>query len=47
LIVLRDLLGNPLGDAEPHEDPLHLPLTVVEAPGVGVAEGVVVEKCDS
>jgi len=47
LIVLRDILGIPLGEAEPHEDPLHRPLTVVEAPGVGVAEGVVVEKCDS
>ena len=44
MIVLRDILGLPLGEAEPQEDMAHHPLTVVEARGVGVAEGVVVEK---
>jgi hypothetical protein len=47
LVILRDILGIPLGEAEHHEDPFHLPLTVVEAPGVGVTEGVVLEKYDS
>ena len=45
LVVLRDVLGIPLGEPESGEV-LGLPLTVVEAPGVGVAEGVVVEKSD-
>jgi hypothetical protein len=46
LIVLRDILGILLGEPELREDMAHLPLTVVEAPGVGVAEGVAVEKYD-
>jgi len=46
LIVLRDILGIPLGEPESSEVLGYLPLTVVEAPGVGVAEGVVVEKSD-
>jgi DEAD/DEAH box helicase domain-containing protein len=46
LVVLRDILGIPLGEPEPSELMGHLPLTVVEALGVGVGEGVVVEKCD-
>jgi hypothetical protein len=44
LVVLRDILGIPLGEAEPEEDTTYQPLTVVEARGVGVAEGVIVEK---
>jgi hypothetical protein len=47
LVVLRDILGIPLGEAEPEEDATYRPLTVVEARGVGVAEGVVVEKLDA
>jgi hypothetical protein len=47
LVVLRDILGLPLGEAEPEEDMAYRPLTVVEAQGVGVAEGVVVEKPDA
>jgi hypothetical protein len=48
LVVLRDILGIPLGEPDSSEilGYLSLPLTVVEAPGVGVAEGVVVEKSD-
>jgi hypothetical protein len=46
LIVLRDTLRIPLGEPESSEAMGYLPLTVVEAPGVGVAEGVVVEKPD-
>jgi len=46
LAVLRDILGIPLGEPEPSGVMGHLPLTVVEALGVGVAEGVVVEKYD-
>jgi hypothetical protein len=44
LVVLKDILGLPLGEAEPEEDMIYRPLTVVEARGVGVAEGVIVEK---
>ncbi|KAI9452326.1 P-loop containing nucleoside triphosphate hydrolase protein [Russula earlei] len=44
LVVLRDILGIPLGEPERREEMDPLPLTVVEAPGVGVAEGVVVER---
>ena len=44
--VLRDILGIPLGEPEPSGVMDQLPLTVVEALGVGVAEGVVVEKYD-
>jgi hypothetical protein len=47
LVVLRDILGIPLGEAEPEEDTTYRPLTVAEARGVGVAEGVVVEKLDA
>jgi len=47
LIVLKDILGTPLGEAEPEEDTTYRPLTVTEARGVGVAEGVVVEKLDA
>jgi hypothetical protein len=48
LIVLRDMLGLPQGEPEPaEEDTIHWPLTVVQARGVGVAEGVVVEKFDA
>jgi len=47
LVVLKDILGNPLGAPEPIEDVIHRPLTVVEAPSVGIAEGVVVEKYDA
>jgi DEAD/DEAH box helicase domain-containing protein len=46
LVVLRDILGIPLGEPESSELMSHLPLTVVEAPSVGVGEGVVVEKYD-
>ncbi|KAI0282173.1 P-loop containing nucleoside triphosphate hydrolase protein [Russula aff. rugulosa BPL654] len=46
-VVLRDILGLPLGEAAPEEDMAYRPLTVVEAQGVGVAEGVVVEKPDA
>ena len=47
LVVLRDILGIPLGEAVPEGDTTYGPLTVVEARGVGVAEGVVVEKLDA
>jgi hypothetical protein len=47
LVVLRDILGIPLGEAEPEEDTTYRPLTVVEARGVGITEGVVVEKLDA
>jgi hypothetical protein len=47
LVVLKDILGIPLGAPEPIEHVLPRPLTVVEAPSVGVAEGVVVEKYDA
>jgi hypothetical protein len=46
LIVLRNILGISLGEPEPSEVLGYLPLTIVEAPGVGVAEGVVVERSD-
>jgi hypothetical protein len=46
LAILRDILGIPLGEPEPNGVTGHRPLTVVEALGVGVAEGVVVEKYD-
>jgi len=46
LAVLRDILRIPLGEPEPSGVMDQLPLTVVEALGVGVAEGVVVEKYD-
>jgi hypothetical protein len=47
LVVLRDILGIPLGEPVPGENVGHLPLTSFEeAPGVGIAEGVVVEKFD-
>lgn len=45
-MVLRDILGIPLGEAEP-EGTTNGPLTIVKAQGVGVAEGVVVEKVDA
>jgi hypothetical protein len=47
LVVLRDILGIPLGEVEPEQDATYRPVTVVEARGVGVAEGVVVEKLDA
>src|SRR5260370_25479214 len=47
LMVLRDMLRLPQGEPEPAEDAIHRPLTVVQARGVGVAEGVVVEKFDA
>jgi hypothetical protein len=47
LVVLRDILGIPLSEAEPEEDTTYRSLTVAEAQGVGVAEGVVVEKVDA
>jgi hypothetical protein len=48
LVVLKDILGMPLGTPVPAaaEDVIPRPLTVVEAPSVGIAEGVVVEKYD-
>jgi hypothetical protein len=47
LVILRDILGIPLGEPVPGENMGHLPPTSFEeAPGVGVAEGVVVEKFD-
>ena len=47
LVVLKDILGIPLGAPEPIENMDPRPLTVIEAPSVGVAEGVVVEKYDN
>jgi len=47
LVVLSDILGMPLGEAEPVRDTIYRPLTVIEARGVGIAEGVVVEKLDA
>lgn len=47
LVILRDILGIPLGEPEPIEDVDPRPLTVIEAPSVGIAEGVVVEKYDA
>ncbi len=47
LLALRDVLGLPLGETKPWEDTTHRPVSVVEAPGVGVVEGVVVEKLDA
>ncbi|KAH9079220.1 P-loop containing nucleoside triphosphate hydrolase protein [Lactarius deliciosus] len=47
LVVLKDILGIPLGEPEPIEDVDPRPLTVIEAPSVGIAEGVVVEKYDA
>ena len=47
MVVLRDILGIPLGEAEPEGDTTNGPLTIVKAQGVGVAEGVVVEKVDA
>jgi hypothetical protein len=44
LMVLRDILGLSLGEPEPSEDVDRRPLTVIEAPSVGVVEGVVVER---
>jgi len=46
LVVLKDILGMPLGTPVPIENVIPRPLTVVEAPSVGIAEGVVVEKYD-
>lgn len=46
-MVLKDILGLPLGSPEPIEDVFPRPLTVIEAPSVGIAEGVVVEKHDA
>ena len=46
LVVLKDILGIPLGTPVPTEDVIPRPLTVVEAPSVGIAEGVVIEKYD-
>ncbi len=47
LVVLKDILGIALGAPEPFEDVDSRPLTVIEAPSVGIAEGVVVEKYDT
>ncbi|KAH9060057.1 P-loop containing nucleoside triphosphate hydrolase protein [Lactarius vividus] len=47
LVVLKDALGIPLGAPEPIEYVDPRPLTVIEAPSVGIAEGVVVEKYDA
>lgn len=47
MIVLRDILGIPLGEPEPSQCRDLSPLTVIEAQGVGIAEGVVVEKYDA
>src|SRR5260370_8698220 len=44
LIVLRDMLGLPQGEPEPAEDTIYLPLTVVQAPGVAVAERAAGQK---
>jgi hypothetical protein len=49
-IVLRDLLGIPLGEPTPGEQGLPSQFNtvgIVEAPSVGTAEGVVVEKFDA
>ncbi|KAH9030681.1 P-loop containing nucleoside triphosphate hydrolase protein [Lactarius pseudohatsudake] len=47
LVILKDILGILLGEPEPIEDVDPRPLTVIEAPSVGIAEGVVVEKYDA
>ena len=47
LVVLKDILGIPLGAPEPIEHVHPRPLTVVQAPSVGIAEGVVIEKYDA
>lgn len=47
LVVLRDILGISLGEPEPGQDVFHRPLTVIEAPSVGVVEGVIVEGYDA
>lgn len=46
LVVLKDILGNPLGAPELIDNMVPQPLTVIVAPSVGIAEGVIVEKCD-
>ncbi|KAI9446647.1 P-loop containing nucleoside triphosphate hydrolase protein [Lactarius indigo] len=47
LVVLKDILGIPLGTPELIENLDPRPLTVIEAPSVGIAEGVAVEKYDA
>ncbi|KAH9048489.1 P-loop containing nucleoside triphosphate hydrolase protein [Lactarius hengduanensis] len=47
LVILKDILGILLGEPEPIEDVDLRPLTVIEAPSIGIAEGVVVEKYDA
>ncbi|KAI0256495.1 P-loop containing nucleoside triphosphate hydrolase protein [Lactifluus subvellereus] len=49
LVVLRDILGISLGEPEPSVEAGLQPftVTVVEAPSVGVAEGVVAERYDA
>lgn len=47
LVVLKDILGTPLGAPELIEDMDSRPLTVIVAPSVGIAEGVAVEKYDA
>ncbi|KAH9997523.1 P-loop containing nucleoside triphosphate hydrolase protein [Russula vinacea] len=47
LVVLRDILGIPLGESVPSEVTIVPRPTTVEAPSVGIAEGVVVEKFDA
>ena len=46
-MALKDILGIALGAPEPIENMDPRPVTVIEAPSVGVAEGVVVEKYDN
>jgi hypothetical protein len=46
-VVLRDILEISLGEPKPGEDTIRRPLTVIEARGVGVAEGVVIEGSDA
>jgi hypothetical protein len=47
LVVLRDVLGIPLGEPMPGEFGQFDTVGIVEASGVGTAEGVVVEKFDA
>jgi hypothetical protein len=47
LVVLRDILGIPLGEPVPSDVTIASRVTTVEAPSVGVAEGVVVERFDA
>lgn len=50
LVVLKDILGIPLGEPRPAEQGLPSQFDtvgIVEAPSVGKAEGVVVEKFDA